>query len=255
MSSMAVSSIAFGCVFGGALLGMFLRGVLPEHHLNTDSKDVVKLGMGLIATMSALVLALLIASAKGSYDTQRSEVTQMSADIIQLDRVLVHYGPQAKPARDLERDLVMAGIASIWSERSFHTGELNSRTMKEKGGRFFDEIQQLSPQNDYQRSLMGQVLQISADLGHVRSLLLEQTGGSIPMPFLVVLVFWLSMIFASFGLFAPANSTVIAVLFVCALSVAGAIFLILELDQPFAGLIRISDEPMRRALAILGQQP
>ncbi len=253
MSAMAVSSIAFGCVFGGALLGMFLRGVLPEHHLNADSKDVVKLGMGLIATMSALVLALLIASAKGSYDTQRSEVTQMSADIVQLDRVLVHYGPQAKSARDLERDVVIAGIASIWSERTFRTGELNSRTMKDKGARFFDEIQQLSPQNDYQRSLMGQALQISADLGHIRSLLLEQTGGSIPMPFLVVLVFWLSMIFASFGLFAPVNPTVIAILLVCAISVAGAIFLVLELDQPFAGLIRISDEPMRRALTILGQ--
>jgi hypothetical protein len=99
MGSMAVSSIAFGCVFGSALLGMFLRGVLPEHHLNADSKDVVKLGMGLIATMSALVLALLIASAKGSYDTQRNEVTQMSADIVQLDRVLVHYGASKTGAR------------------------------------------------------------------------------------------------------------------------------------------------------------
>jgi hypothetical protein len=125
--------IAFGCVFGGALLGVFLRGMLPEHHLNADSKDVVKLGMGLIATMSALILALLIALAKGSYDTQRHEVTQMSADIVQLDRVLVHYGQQAKPARDLERDLVMAGIASIWSERTFYTGELNSRALKDKG--------------------------------------------------------------------------------------------------------------------------
>ena len=183
MSSMAVSSIAFGCVFGGALLGMFLRSVLPEHHLNTESKDVVKLGMGLIATMSALVLALLIASAKGSYDTQRSEVTQMSADIVQLDRVLVHYGPQAKPARDLERDVVIAGIASIWSGQTFHSSELNSPAMKDKGAKFFDEIQQLSPQNDYQRSLMGQALQISADVGRLRSLLLEQTGGSFRCPF------------------------------------------------------------------------
>ena len=73
------------------------------------------------------------------------------------------------------------------------------------------------------------------------------------MPFLVVLVFWLTILFISFGLFAPPNATVIATLFVCALSVSGAIFLILELDQPFEGLIRISSAPLRNALAHLGQ--
>jgi hypothetical protein len=98
-------------------------------------------------------------------------------------------------------------------------------------------------------------MQISADLGRTRSLLLEQTGGSIPMPFLVVLVFWFTVIFITFGLFAPPNATVIAVLLVCALSVAGAIFLILELDRPFEGLIQISDAPLRSALARLGQSP
>jgi hypothetical protein len=109
---------------------MLLRRILPEHHLNADSKDIVKLGMGLIATMSALVLGLLIASAKGSYDTQRTEVTQMSADIVQLDRVLAHYGPQAKEARDLERSVVMVGLDMIWSDSAFRSEKLDSRTMR-----------------------------------------------------------------------------------------------------------------------------
>jgi hypothetical protein len=96
MSSMAISSIVFACVFGGAMLGMFIRAILPQHHLRSDSKDVVKLGMGIVATLSALVLGLLIASAKGSYDAQSAELTQMSAKIILLDRLLAHYGPETK---------------------------------------------------------------------------------------------------------------------------------------------------------------
>ena len=250
---MAISWIAFGCLFGGAVLGMLLRRILPEHHLNADSKDVVKLGMGLIATMSALVLGLLIASAKGSYDTQRNEVTQMSADIVQLDRVLAHYGPQAKEARDHERGVVMDVLMTIWSDRAFRSEKLDSRSLRAEADHFYEDIQKLSPQDDFQRTLQSQAMQISAEVGRIRSLLLEQTGGSIPMPFLVVMIFWLAMIFVSFGLFAPPNSTVIAVLFVCAVSVAGAIFLILELDRPFEGLLRISNEPVRNALAHLGQ--
>jgi hypothetical protein len=253
MSPMTISAIAFACVFGGAMLGMLLRSVVPDHHLSPESKDVVKLGMGLIATMSALVLALLIASAKTSHDTQAGEVVQMSADFLQLDRVLSHYGPETKDARDLLRVTVARGLGPISAQDNYRASMLDSAQVKAGSDVFFEKIQQLAPHDDFQHLLHAQALQICADLGRIRSLLLEQTGGSIPMPFLVVLIFWLSMIFASFGLFAPANSTVIAVLFVCALSVAGAIFLVLELDRPFQGLIQISDAPLRNALAHLGQ--
>src|SRR5271163_2511215 len=96
---MTVGCIIMACVFGGALTGMVLRLILPEHHLSTDSKDVVRLGIGLIATMSALVLALLVASAKSSYDAQKTEVTQISANIVLLDLALAHYGPETKDIR------------------------------------------------------------------------------------------------------------------------------------------------------------
>src|SRR5258707_15332996 len=101
MNPIGVGAIVLVCVFGGAMLGMVIHTLLPEHHLNSESKDVIKLGMGLIATMSALVLALLTNSAKGSYDTQRNEITQLSANILLLDRVLAHYGPETKEARAL----------------------------------------------------------------------------------------------------------------------------------------------------------
>jgi hypothetical protein len=245
---MAISLIVFTCVFGGALLGMFLHAVLPEHHLSTDSKELVKLGIGVIATMAALVLGFLTASAKSSYDTRRSELTQIAANIILLDRVMGHYGPETKEARELLRRSVASAVDQIWPEGHPPLAELGLSAESED---VYDKIQKLSPQNDTQRSLQTQALRITADLGHMRWLLFEQRGGSIPILFLVMLVFWLVIIFISFGLFAPQNATVVATLLVCALSVSGAIFLILDLDRPSEGLIQISSTPLRTALSQL----
>jgi hypothetical protein len=243
--------IVFVCVFGGALLGIYLRAALPAHHLNTDSRDLVKLGTGLIATMAALVLGLLVASAKSSYDAQSHELVELSAHVVLLDRLMAHYGPETGEARALLRRGVERALAKIWPEDRSQAVELAPSAAGVEV--FYDKILELAPQNDVQRSLQVDAARVALDLGQTRWLLFEQRGSSIPMPFLVVLVFWLTIIFISFGLFAPRNATVIAVLFVCALSVAGAIFMILELDRPFEGLIRISSAPLRSALTHLGQ--
>jgi hypothetical protein len=232
------------------MLGMTIHTLLPEPHLNSESKDVIKLGMGLIATMSALVLALLTNSAKGSYDTQRNEVTQVSANVILLDRVLAHYGPETKEARDLMKLSAAAMIDRIWPNdvQTARSGPIST-----SGELFFDKIQELAPKNDVQHALQAQALSLSIEIGQARLLLFEQGGRSIPMPFLVLLIFWVTTIFLSFGLFAPRNATVIVTLFLCALSVAGAIFLIMELDRPFGGLIEISSAPLRNAMASIGK--
>ena len=230
---------------------MALRLILPEHHLSAESKDVIKLGMALTATMSALVLALLISSAKSSFDAQRNEVTQISANIILLDRILAHYGPETKEARVLLIHSVTGLTDRIWSENQAGSEKLEPTVAGADA--FYDKIQELSPQNEAQRSLQAQALKLSVDIGQMRWLLFEQRGRSIPMPFLVLLVFWVTIIFLSFGLFAPANATVIATLFLCALSVSGAIFMILELDRPFGGLIQVSDAPLRNSIAHLGK--
>ena len=244
MSAIGIGLIVLVCVFGGSILGMVLHTILPEQHLSADSKDVIKLGMGLIATMSALVLALLTNSAKGSFDTQRNELTQMSANIILLDRVLAHYGPETKDARDLLKGTVNNMINRMWPQEG--SGPQLQPVAAEA---FYDKIQALSPQNDVQRQLQAQAVKISVDIGQSRWLLFEQGGRSIPMPFLVLLIFWVTVIFLSFGLFAPRNATVIVTLFLCALSLSGAIFLILELDHPFGGLVSISSAPLRSALS------
>jgi hypothetical protein len=233
------------------MLGMALHTILPEQHLSSESKDVIKLGMGLIATMSALVLALLTNSAKSSYDAQRNEVTQAAANIILVDRVLAHYGPETKEARDLLKLSVAGMIDRIWPNDPVGNAKLGPTTAG--GELFFDKIQELTPHTDVQRSLQAQAVKTSIDVGQARLLLFEQGGRSIPMPFLVLLIFWVTVIFLSFGLFAPRNATVVATLFLCALSVSGAIFLIMELDRPFGGLIEISSAPLRSAMASIGK--
>jgi hypothetical protein len=249
MGSIAISAVVFACVFGGALLGLAVRRRVPEHHLTADSRDVVKLGIGLIGTMAALVLGLLVSSAKGSYDSQRGELTQMSANAILLDRILEHYGSDADGARRLLRQLAIATLHQLWPKE----GEVAQAPSKSAANAYFDAIQELAPHNDAQRAFQSQVESMSISLGEIRWLLFEQSGSAISTPMLVVLVFWLAIIFAGFGALAPHNSTVVTTLFLCALAVSGAIFLILELDHPFQGLIRISSEPLQNAIAYLGK--
>ena len=250
MGPIEISLIVFACVFGGAMLGMALRSAIPEHHLSADSKDVIKLSVGLIGTMTALVLGLLVASAKGSYDTRRAELTQMAANAILLDRVLAHYGPETTQARGILKAAVAGMINQIWRQAGNGANADAVPTQREV---LFDKIQDLQPHDEAQRSLQSEAQSIAISLGQTRWLLFEQSGSSISTPFFVVVVFWLSILFASFGLFAPRNATTIVALLLSAMSVAGAIFLIIELDRPFSGLIQIPSAPLHNALLVIGK--
>lgn len=251
MSTLAITLTVFLCVFAGAVIGMLLRKVLPHDHSSAESKDIVRLGTGLIATMSALVLGLLIGSAQTSFNAQRSELTQMASNVIVLDRVLAHYGPETGELRGLLRQGVIRMINQVSPEDRSRPGRVGGTTAS--GEVLYDKLQALTPQNDVQRSLQAQALSLALTIGQTRWLMFEQGDRSIPMPFLVILVSWIAIIFVTLGLYAPPNATVFSILIVCALSVAGAIFLILELDQPFAGWIQTSATPLRNALSNLGQ--
>lgn len=249
MSSFAIAVIAFVCVFGGALIGMYLRSLLREHHLSPDTKDVVKVGIGLIATMSALVLGLLVASAKSSFDTKKNEIGQISANLVLLDRALAHYGPEAKEIRELLRSSVERLIGQFWPT----TGTAPQVQPTVASEVLFDRIESLSPKTDAQRALQAQAVKTVIDIGQIRWLMYAQSTSAVASPFLFVVLFWLTITFLSFGLYAPKNSVVFVTLFLCAISVAGALFLVLELDRPFTGFIQISSEPMRNALEQLGR--
>jgi hypothetical protein len=241
MSPLAISLLVFACVFGGALLGIALRSVLPEHHLSGETKDVVKASIALIGTMSALVLGLLVASAKGTYDTQKDELTSLSAKVTLLGRVLSHYGPEAADARRLLREAVAATLA--------HLSEGVGGASPTQSQAAYDAVLQLSPKTEVQKSLQSSAQGLLQSIGETRALMMAQKGSSIAFTLLAVVVFWLTLNFVSFGLFAKPNITATAALLLAALSVAGAIFLILEMDRPYEGLIHIPDTPLREALA------
>ena len=248
MNSIVVSLIVFAFVFGGALLGMFLRAVLPQSHLTDASKDVVKLGMGMVATMAALVLGLLVSSAKSSFDALNSEMTRASSEIILLDQTLAVYGQESQQARDQLR----SSVANVIDRLKEITDPSLSQASTNEIGSLYGKIEGLSPKDDRQRSAQARALSIVISLQETRWLMYEQQSTSISLPMLIILISWLTSLFISFGLFAPTNGTAVTALFVSALSVSGAIFLILELYAPYKGLIRISSAPLRAAAMQLG---
>jgi hypothetical protein len=251
MTSLTISGIIFACIFGGTLLGMMLRAILPDEHLSAESKDIIKLGMGLIGTMTALVLGLLIASAKSSFDTQRNGLAQLAGNVIFLDRALAHYGTEARDVREMLRASVADMLQRAWPEESGKT-EAKSGTEGRYEG-LYDKIQELTPKTDSQRAFQAQAMKTALDMGQARWVLFAQKGRSIPVPFLVVMVSWVTLLLGSFSLFAPRNATVFVTLLICALAISSAIFLILELDQPLNGMIQLSSAPLRDALAQLGR--
>lgn len=251
MSAGAVGLIAFACLFGGALSGMALRSRLPEHHLSDDSQKLLGMGLGIIGTMSGLVLGLLVASATGSYNAQRSELLDVSSQVVMLDRILQHYGPEAGAPRHALRTGVVRTLDRIWPRERSNAPELDPSGVGAEG--VLDELEDLKPQTDAQRSLKGEAIGIAMELGQIRWLMYEQNGSSISAALLVLLIFWFTITFIGFGLFSPPNVTVLVALGLCALAVSGAIFVTLEMYTPFKGIVRLSSAPLREALMHLGR--
>jgi hypothetical protein len=251
LNALIISLIAFSFIFCGALLGIYLRRTLPSHHLYQGSKDIMKLAMGLTATMSALVLGLLVASAKDSYSAKRGEIMQMAAKVMYLDGLLTLYGPEAQDARTVLGEVVEGAVRRVWpAHRSRFQG------IKPVAAGAFDlykTIQSLTPRDNNQRTLQTEALRICFSLAQDRWMLYEQSGGFVLIPFVVMLVFWFVLIFVSFGILAPENSTAKVFLLMSAITVSSAIFLILELDQPFQGLLRFAGGPILSTLEQVGR--
>ena len=251
MGPIAKSGIVLAFTFAAAGCGVLLRTRLPAHHLSDESKDAIKLTTGLVGSMVALILGLLVWSSKSFFDTQSAELTKVSAQFVMLDRVLAHYGPEANGVRDRLRAALGRLLDQTWSR----DGEPSSLDPAVAGQdeNLFEAVQQLSPQSDAQRSLRASAISMLYDLGQTRWLIYEQTVAGLPQPLLLMLVFWLSLLFLSFGLFAPKNGTVATSLFLSALAVSGAVLMIFEMYSPYQGLIQVSSEPVRTAIAHLGK--
>lgn len=251
MSAITISLMTCALMLVGAAVGVQLRRALPEHHLNDHAKDTIRLGTGLVATISALVLGLLINSANSSYEAQRNEVRQMAANIILLDQLLERYGPETRPTRQMLRAGIDPLVVQLWGELGAPGPQPMADEPSGNAVRAYIAMHELVPQNDTQRSLKTQAIQTATDVQRSRLMLFERSHAGIPIPFLVILIFWLTMIFVSFSLFTPLNPTSIVALVFIALSAAAAIFLILEMGQPFDGMMQISSRALRTALTPL----
>ena len=250
MSPAIIALITFGCTFGGALLGNLLHKALPPSNVTQESQDVVRLGIGLVATMTALLLGLVTASAKEAFDSQDAAIKTSATNILTLDRHLDRYGFETHPIRAQLLEVVAARIQATW-------GQSRARFTAEETTAFAEGIQQrilaLAPATEAQRWHKAQALQLAEEVLRTRWRVMEGASGSTSTPFLTVVISWLTITLLSFGLFAPRNATVLASLFVVSVSVAAAVYLILELDNPFSGSIMISSGPLRFALTHLGR--
>jgi hypothetical protein len=251
MSALLAAPIVFACLFGAVLVGMALSRGVPGSHLNADSKDAIKLATAVVGTLAALALGLLVASAKTTFENANAELRTSVARVVLLDRVMARYGPDTNAARAHLRTLVEARLHQAWT-----SDPSVARTAGDEAGiePVQEELRALSPDTNARRLLQSRALQISGDIAEAHWLLTTTAEGGLPLAFLVVLVFWLGLLFVTFGLLAPANATVIGMLFVCALSVAAAVYLIVDMDHPYLGVIHVSDAPLRAALEHLGQK-
>lgn len=256
MSPLGISFIVFACILAGMFLGRVLRDFLPEDQVTGDSKDAIKLGVGLIGTLTAMVLGLMVASAKGTYDGQRNGLAQLSTNVILLDRVLAHYGSDAKNVRTELKNAISDLVKQAWGGEASLTSLMEAkgeRGMEDRYEALFEKIQDLPGRNENQRALKTQALKIATDIGQTRWQMFSQKDGSIPTPFVVVLVCWLTLILAWFSLLAPRNTASLVTLLMCVVAVSSAVYLIMELDQPFQGVFQISSGPLQNALAQLGR--
>ena len=253
MSSLLLGGLVFLFLAAATAIGMLVRDRLPNHHLNMDSKEVIRLATAVVGTLSALAIGLLIASAKTAYDHAETEMRSSVGRIVLLDRVMAHYGPETANARSLLRELVESRLSRGWSAET--TDQPAGGSVAEYQGieAVQDELRSLSPKDDAQRSLQARAIEVSGMIAEAHWLLVETGEEGLPWAFLTVLVFWLSLLFATFGLQAPPNATVACILVVCALSVAGAVFLITDMANPYRGVIRVSGAPLQSALDRLGQ--
>src|SRR5262245_43715236 len=245
--------IVLACTLAGTLAGMCLRSVLPSHHLTGESRDTMKLGIGLIATMTALVLGLVTASAKSSFDAVDAAIRHSAMELLTLDRLLARYGPETREIREGFRRSVGSRIEMVWPANSSRPTLDPSAEVSSGIETLADRIRGLKPRDESQQLLRARALELTETLLKDRWVVAAAGSTSVPLPFLVILLFWLTVTFASFGLLAPRNPTVIVVLLACALSVSSAIFLVLEMDGPFDGVLKVSPSPLRYAYERLGQ--
>ena len=245
--AVTIALSSFGLILVSIGGGLLLRYKLPDEHLSGDSKEVIRLATALIGTMAAVVVALLFASTRSSYEATNSNVARLTAGVVELDQLLKEYGGQESVMlRQALRGDVTSMVSAIWRDDALVTGELLRPMTHEETVLY--KLRQLEPKTPVQNAIKARALVVSNDIEQTRLTLLSQPPDALSRPFITVLVLWLCFIFASFSMSSKANPTLVAVLLICGFTASTAIYLILELGQPFDGLLQLSNSALRRAL-------
>lgn len=245
MSSVVASLFTFIAVFCGAMIGIVLSGRLPAHHMSPETRNAVSVSMAVVGTLSALVIGLMISTASTAFNDRTNAIEALAVDIVKLDRALLRLGPDASPIRDELRRYAEAKVEEL--SHPPRMGDLSIAKLANLET-INDQVIALQPGDARGRQIQEQALQLLGAISDARWLLVEKSGVTMPAPFLLLVIFWLTLLFASFGLFAPGNATVIAILFLCAMAISGGIFMILELGAPTRGLVRASNAPLHYAI-------
>jgi hypothetical protein len=233
------------------MIGLLLGRVIHENYRDDATQKIVQTAMGTISLVAALVLGLLVATAKNKFDTDNQQTEQFAANLMLLNRELANFGPGANESKGLLRKYTIAKIAATWPKESGPKPGPNDPPPWELLESFQKSVIGLIPQTESQRSEVTTALQTTADLTKTTWLETAKEADHIQHPFVFVMLGWLFLLFVGYGLYAPRNLLVVAALFVGALSIAGAIVLIVDMDSPFEGLIVVSPEPMQKALATM----
>ena len=245
--AVVIALVSFALILFSICGGLYLRYRLPESDLTGDSKDVIRLATALIGTMAAVVVALLFASTRSSYEATNSHVARLTAGVVELDQLLREFGGTESPdLRGALRTVLASMVAAIWRDDAPVTGQL-LRPMTQEDTVLY-KLRQLDPKTPVQTAIKTRALAVSSDIEQTRLTLLAQPPDTLSRPFIAVLVLWLCFIFASFSMSAKANPTLVTVLLICGFTAATAIYLILELGQPFDGLLQLSNRALKQAL-------
>ncbi len=247
MRGIVVGLLVFAFLAGSALIVLWLHPRLPPTLRSKETTDTVRLGIGVVATITALVVSLLISSVKGSFDQVHHDVQTFATELILLDRTLRFYGPEADKARTLLTRYTRRALQETWPGTG-RTAIVDDQT----AGALLDQTEAAIlalPTGPQQSRLADRAAAEIRDVVRQRWSLVEESGSAVSPVLVAALSLWLGLIFASCGYNAPRNGLVIAVFLVCAASVAGAIFLIVEMDGAFTGLLTVPSDSVQRALA------
>jgi hypothetical protein len=234
----SIAAACFLAMLAATGLGMLLRRVLPDHHKDDKSLDAVIRAIGLVVTLTALVLGFFVNSAKGYYDGLSGNLRELGADIGALDRALERYGPAAAPLREQLRECGGTAVRILWpgADTRLPSSDGPPRQCIED---LQDGIHAIPATNEREQRLRDQALQLASTIERQSLLLGEMTTSHMQTPLLLILVIWLATIYLGFGLVWPRTGTALVSLALSAGVCAGAILMILELYAPLSGLVSI----------------